>query len=110
MIRSRRTSKYAREQARDRKAASAYYRWISEQPCVVCGARPVTVAHVGERAFGRKCHYSQTLPICVEHHLWEGGPESQHRLGKRFWEFHGLDRDALIAEHQARYVLGVKGL
>lgn len=70
-------------------------------------------AHVGRRGIGQKCPDCESLPLCaIEHH--RVGPESHHRLGKRFWAFHGLDRVALIKQMQslwleesaARVVLG----
>jgi len=69
-------------------------------------------AHVGRRGLSQKCPDCESLPLCaIEHH--RVGPESHHRLGKRFWGFHGLDRQALIREMQslwaeecARSVLG----
>ncbi len=31
------------------------------------------------------------------------GPESYHKLGKRFFEHHGIDRDELLAELRKRF-------
>lgn len=56
-------------------------------------------AHVGIRGLSQKCPDSQSLPLCaIEHH--RVGPESHHKLGKRFWGFHGLDRISLIKQMQ----------
>lgn len=54
------------------------------------------------------------IPAPVRNRTPPGRPESHHRLGKRFWAFHGLDRVALIKQMQslwleesaARVVLG----
>jgi hypothetical protein len=69
-------------------------------------------AHVGHRGLSQKCPDCESLPLCrVEHHRI--GPESHHKLGKRFWSFHGLDRaesikqmQKLWAEESGRPVLG----
>ena len=54
-------------------------------------------AHVGLRGVGRKCPDCESLPLCaIEHH--RVGLESHHKLGKRFWGFHGLDRTFLIKQ------------
>jgi hypothetical protein len=58
-------------------------------------------AHVGVRGLGQKSSDRSAIPLCAEHHRL--GRDSHHRLGKRFWEHHGLDRDALIAELNRRY-------
>jgi hypothetical protein len=63
---------------------------------------PTECAHVGRRGLSQKCPDYESLPLCaVEHHRI--GPGSHHKLGKRFWGFHGLDRAELIAELQALY-------
>ncbi len=63
---------------------------------------PTECAHVGRRGLSQKCPDCESLPLCaIEHH--RVGPESHHKLGKRFWGFHGLDRVALIRELQALY-------
>lgn len=83
-----------------------YLAWIREQPCVVtfCKIPRSEAAHVGEiRGLGQKCSDHETIPLCVWHHGPEG-PQSHHRLGKGFWPFWGLDRDALIAEYRERYL------
>jgi hypothetical protein len=59
-------------------------------------------AHVGRRGLSQKCPDCESLPLCaIEHHRI--GPESHHRLGKRFWDFHGLNRVELITQLQALY-------
>jgi hypothetical protein len=61
---------------------------------------PTECAHVGRRGLAQKCPDCESLPLCaIEHHRI--GPESHHRLGKRFWGFHGLDRVGLIKQMQS---------
>jgi hypothetical protein len=63
---------------------------------------PTECAHVGRRGLSQKCPDCESLPLCaIEHHRI--GPESHHRLGKRFWGFHGLNRVKLITQLQALY-------
>ena len=96
----------------------AYWDWIREQPCVVCGERwrlaaysrdlPIQAAHVGARGLGQKCNGWEVLPLCRRHHD-RGMPESHHTLGKRFWEYFGLDRVGLIRMYRLRY-FGLTGV
>ena len=97
-----------------------YRAFVRTFPCVACfgglmadedfgpleavlqGSR-TECAHVGLRGLSQRCSDRETLPLCrAEHH--QHGPESHHKLGKRFWAFHGLDRPALIAEANQRYI------
>lgn len=80
--------------------------WIKSLPCSVpgCHERDIEAAHVGStgKCASRKCIDTETAPLCGFGHHREG-KESHHKLGRRFWEFHGIDRDALIAELNERY-------
>ena len=78
------STKYSR-----RKRYPEYMAWIAEQPCCICGAWPVEVAHVGARGMSQKCSDLETLPLCVAHH--REGIESQHVLGKKFWAYHEIE-------------------
>jgi hypothetical protein len=103
-----------------------YLKWIRTQPCVACVAFasrlsdsqleqfvasckyrrvqqwPTEAAHVGERGLGQLCPAREAIPLCsIVHH--REGPESHHKLGKRFWSHHGLDRDTIIQELNERY-------
>ncbi len=84
-----------------------YKAWIGSLPCVVCLAweseqrTRTTVAHVGDRGLSQKCSDRETLPLCVDHH--QEGKYAQHKLGKRFWSHHDLDRDVLIRLFNERY-------
>lgn len=87
-----------------------YLAFIASQWCVVCelvtGSEAGTplrieVAHVGTRGLSQKCSDRETLPLCARHH--RTGKDAHHVLGRKFWQHHQLDRDALIAELNARY-------
>ncbi|MGH9344846.1 MAG: hypothetical protein ACRD3Y_02255 [Bryobacteraceae bacterium] len=80
----------------------AYLRWIRSLPCFLCGTEYRSeAAHIGVRAFGRKCEDRETAPLCRWCH--RTGPHSQHVMGRRFWAHHGIDRMELIAKYQAEY-------
>lgn len=103
-----------------------YLEWIASLPCVICmhlwqglqrrersmqmieerlmgnHQRTFTeVAHVGTRGLSQKCSDRETLPLCVIHH--RTGPDAHHKLGRRFWTYHGLDRDAFLKYFNDRY-------
>jgi len=87
----------------------AYWDWIREQPCAVCGSRRwVQVCHVGMRGLSQLCDGWEVLPFCRVHHE-RGLPKSHHTLGKRFWLVHRLDRYGLIRMFRLRY-FGLTGL
>lgn len=83
--------------------STAYKAFVASLPCAVCGRMPVEVAHCGTRGLGQKGSDFETLPLCTEHH--RTGPSAAHHLGKRFFEFHGIDREALIKRLQSVYEL-----
>lgn len=62
---------------------------------------PTEAAHVGARGLSQKCSDRETIPLCARHH--RTGSDSHHKLGKKFWAYHGLDRDKLIAEYNRLY-------
>ena len=81
----------------------AYRAWIRRQACVCCGSRRyIECAHVGIRGLGVKSSDFETLPLCSSHHVQ--GPESHHALGRKFFEYWNLDRYALIAALNKRYM------
>jgi len=98
-----------------------FWEWVRAQPCVICGRLAdgllnlgivpeyaqlslTEVAHVGARGLGQKSDPREVLPLCgVLHHRL--GPYSHHRLGKRFWEFHGLNKETIVREYQERYLM-----
>lgn len=87
-----------------------FWCFIANQPCCVCqklGIRQrsrTEIAHVGQRGLSQKCSGWEVLPLCAIRHHREG-PESHHRLGKRFWEHHELDRYAIIGWYRRLYGL-----
>jgi hypothetical protein len=81
---------------------SDYLRFIRRQPCVICGRTwGIESAHTGQRGLGQKADDMLALPLCREHH--RTGNTAYHKLGKRFWSRHGLNRAELIAELQELY-------
>ena len=101
----RKRSKPRRGRVRDPK----YLAWIRTLPCILSACEhcrcficaPIEAAHVGERGLGQKCSDRETVPLCAAHHRLDR--HSHHRLGHIFWTFHGLTRDAIIADLNARY-------
>lgn len=79
-----------------------YLEFLHEQPCAVaavdilftrCSGR-ITAHHAGPRGISQRCPDRQAVPLCFAHH--QDGPHSAHRLGKNFWQFHGIDCAELI--------------
>lgn len=58
----------------------------------------VEAAHVGDRGLGQKCRDQETIPLCAYHH--RTGPDSQHVMGKQFWDHHGINRAALVTMYE----------
>lgn len=76
--------------------------FIKMQPCMCCGRKYGTeAAHCGDRAFGQKCSDLETLPLCKDDHT--EGKHSHHKDAKHFWEFWGIDRDAMFKKYQQMY-------
>lgn len=94
LARAKRAKIAGRKPARDQK----YLAWLRECWCAIgekngsenC-SRVIEAAHVGPRG----------LRLCIHHH--RTGAESHHQMQRRFWGFHCIDRDALIAEYNQRY-------
>lgn len=79
----------------DREARELYRTMVSQYDC-----GPTDAAHIGVRGLLQKSPDREAIPLGKKHHLHQtagGGPESHHTLGKRFWEFHGLERETVIA-------------
>lgn len=76
-----------------------YLDFIRQWPCALAATGDcvghIEAAHVGDRGLGQKCRDEETIPLCAGHH--RTGAESHHVLGRRFWEHHGIERDALLA-------------
>ncbi len=95
-----------RKPARKRAGADpGYLQWLRTRPCLLCPrgmqGGPIEAAHVGVRGLGQKCPDSQAVPLCAAHH--RTGKQAQHLLGRKFWEFHNLDRDAEIGKLRELY-------
>lgn len=101
-----------------------YLNYIRSLPCTICALlaglieanhgvyllhqrSKTEAAHVGERGLSQKCSDRETIPLCCEHH--REGKYSQHKLGKKFWEYWKLDRDELVSELQRVYEANAPG-
>lgn len=80
-----------------------YLEWLHTLPCAVfsvdrlfskCYGR-VTAHHAGARGLSQRSPDWEAIPLCCGHH--QDGPHSVHRLGKKFWQFHGIEKDVLIS-------------
>lgn len=98
----------ARKPKRERNPG--YLSWIRSLPCLICYRNGVMqrsrtdAHHHGPRGLGTKVADDRAVPLChEEHHIF--GPESAHRLGKRFAEVHGVDMEAEIERLQSGYML-----
>ncbi len=78
-----------------------YLAWVRTLPCVVCGKR-AEAHHAGDHGMGQKPPDRTAIPLCRFHHQWPER-EAAHTLGKRFWGFHGIERDRLIERLNACY-------
>src|ERR1039458_8407410 len=82
-----------------------YIAWLHTLRCLIdapeCEWFRLEAAHVGIRGLGQKCPDSEAVLLCEWHH--RTGPEAAHVLGKNFWSHHGIDRDAVLAQHHVAY-------
>jgi hypothetical protein len=88
-------SKPLRERDRD------HLRFVTSQPCLVCGRTPSDAHHVRfaeQRAMGRKVSDKFAVPICRLHH------RELHRRGNErvWWQSQGVDPLAIAATLWAR--------
>jgi hypothetical protein len=70
--------------------APAHLEHVRQQPCLVCGRRPVEAHHLTfaqDRAIGRKAGNDWTVPVCRAHHraLHAAGAE------EKWWQGQGID-------------------
>jgi hypothetical protein len=83
---------------------AAYVAFIRSQPCCVClrwkmkQTTRTEVAHIGLRGLSQKSPDRETIALCSLHH--RTGSTSHHRLGVRFFRFHGLNREIMVAHYQ----------
>jgi hypothetical protein len=88
----------------------AYLAWVASQQCIVCESqRKLQLSrsyahHAGARGLSQRADDRTAIPLCWRHHD-RGSSLSIHTLGKKFWTAYNLDRNAVIAELQARYDL-----
>ena len=86
---------------------SKYLEWIRNLPCCICAlygtkqAKPTEAAHVGDRGLSQKCPDREAIPLCEWHH--REGPHAQHKIGRKFFSLHAIDKWALIAELNKNY-------
>lgn len=126
MQKSRLTNKKRTKPRRGAVKDPAYLEWLRTLPCCVCAEwhgnatnaiaglhqpiqhSPTEAAHVGARGLGQRCDDREALPICTGHH--RTGPLAHHILGKKFWSYHGLDRERLIAEYNHTFDSSISGM
>lgn len=80
-----------------------YLAFIRSCPCILfnlrglheCSGR-IEAAHTGRRGRGQKAADETALPMCCSLH--RTGKFSHHVLGRKFWEYFGLDREKLVRE------------
>jgi len=79
-----------------------YLDFIRKWPCVLAATRDceghVEAAHVGDRGLGQKSKDEEAIPLCAGHHRTRS--DSQHVLGRGFWEHHGINRADLFTLYQ----------
>ncbi len=99
-----------RKPPKKRKGADpAYLAFLRTRPCLLCDrkayaqASRTEAAHTGVRGLGQKAPDKEALPLCGSHHRF--GDDSLHRLGRRFWTHHELDREGAIDYYQAIYTV-----
>lgn len=84
-----------------------YLDWVRRLECAICklrGLRQMSrteAAHVQDRGMRQKCSDRGVIPLCAEHHRTSA--VAHHRLGRKFWAWHGLDRDVLVEQLNREY-------
>jgi hypothetical protein len=74
-----------------------HLRFVSAQPCLICGRRPSDAHHLRfaqPRALGRRVSDEYTVPLCRSHH------RALHRCGDElaWWKGNGVDPIAVAGE------------
>jgi hypothetical protein len=74
-----------------------HLRFVSAQPCLICGRRPSDAHHLRfaqPRALGRRVSDEYTVPLCRSHH------RALHRCGDEvaWWKICGVDPVAVAGE------------
>jgi hypothetical protein len=75
----------------------AHLRFVSAQPCLICGRRPSDAHHLRfaqPRALGRRVSDEYTVPLCRSHH------RALHRCGDEpaWWKRNGVEPIAVAGE------------
>jgi hypothetical protein len=75
----------------------AHLRFVSTQPCLICGRRPSDAHHLRfaqPRALSRRVSDEYTVPLCRSHH------RALHRCGDEaaWWKTNGVDPIAVAGE------------
>jgi ERF superfamily len=75
----------------------AHLRFVSAQPCLICGRRPSDAHHLRfaqPRALGRRVSDEYVVPLCRSHH------RALHRCGDEaaWWKTNGVDPIAVAGE------------
>jgi hypothetical protein len=75
----------------------AHLRFVSAQPCLICGRRPTDAHHLRfaqPRAIGRRVSDEFTVPLCRSHH------RALHRCGDEaaWWKLNSVDPIAVAGE------------
>ena len=92
----------------------AYLKWIRTLPCSIPACpyfgsffHRIEAHHAGDHGLSQRAPDRTAIPLCDVHHreAWS----SVHNLGKYFWKFHKLDRDAIINELNSRYDQKMQG-
>ena len=76
--------------------------FIRTFPCILygvgdhrCSGR-IEAAHTGPHRRGQKAVDESCLPICTNGH--QTGQFAQHKMGWRFWGYHGVNREELVGK------------
>ena len=80
-----------------------YLAWIRTLRCLLCGTtRGVEAAHSGPHGLSQKAPDSSALPLCW--HCHREGPQSYHKLGRRFFAVNGLKpREILVMAYNMAF-------
>lgn len=90
-----------------RKRFKDFMSFIASKPCACCGKRPVEVAHCGDdKGMAMKCSDLHTLPLCAECH--RTGKKSHHQMGRKFFEYWGIEKEELFKQYQDEYAKQVE--
>lgn len=87
-----------------RKIDYKYLKFISEQPCMICGKQAEPHHEPLKKAYGTafKGPDKETLPLCREHHTT--GVKNRHSTGRKtFYKYYGIDWRKEVKKYQLMY-------